>query len=81
MVKLYRFTRTNAKGDSFSFYGQGETRAEAEKEGIENCQSTFRPKQDGRKGKPGEVNGLTRISVRRASGEIHHCSYQEWLKL
>jgi len=80
MIKLYLFEMRNARGDSFSFWGQGQNRRAAEKEGLENCGIIFRPKQDGRKGKPGDVNGLSRIAVRRANGNLEFCSYKEFIK-
>lgn len=78
MTRLFKFTERKPNGDAFSFYGQGANRKEAHKEGLANCASTFRPKQDGRAGEPGAINGPTRIAVRRGNGEVIHITLKEW---
>ena len=59
-------------GNTIRFYGQGETPAECFKDGVKECQSIYRPKNDGKDRKPVDCN-VTDFEGRQIGG-----TWKEW---
>lgn len=73
-MKMYRFLVIRQDGEAFKLLGQGETVSAAFKDGIENAQAPFRPKQDARK------QTTTTVSVCRPDGSVYHTTLSDWEK-
>ena len=59
-------------GHTIRFYGQGETPAECFRDGVKECQSIYRPKNDGKDRKPVDCN-VTDFEGRQIGG-----TWKEW---
>lgn len=77
VIKLVQFDVTSGMGQTFTFLGQGETIQDCIKDGLENLQGSFRPKQDGR------VPQVNAASVRQGVS-VSHLTLQQinesWFK-
>lgn len=72
-VKQFKFSVENTRTrESASFIGQGETIAEALKDGMKCVEATFRPKSDG------QNRGQTGLAVHLANGEVVNRTLREF---
>lgn len=72
-VKQFRFSVENTRTrESTAFIGQGETIAEALKDGIKCVEATFRPKSDG------QNRGQTGLAVKLANGSVVNRTLREF---
>ena len=72
-IKLFHFAVTNDRtGEQIDFKGQGLTVADAFKDGVSNCQDTFKHKNDGRQRDPNSCN------VTLEDGRIVLRMFKEW---